>query len=476
MAEFADNSLDQSVMNTSALHDGDLDMFHDVMEELCNKQTDFPSKMSRSNAMRKMRTRANPSKRNRSVALNRSTAFEHHERPDTCRWSSSCHSLNDFGNTTSSSINQSIEESNVSCISEQFNDILAYFSEDVDQTLFECSESEDDETPISMREKKFSPSHKSKHGKAKELQTKSRSLMDTIKSQSESDQERSFKRPPPFSIVLKKTSPKKQIGTTERMNRTLGDFSVNRPKNFSSASTLSLHESDSDTNRNGNDVESVPTKVRDRISFFNQTIGAHFRSASPTSATGSSTETTSSRTESPIATSDDEERILERQKSKRKFQQNRDFFEKWLHEQTQKKDREAAKTKTSFATAKKLPQKTADDKTIVTANTNSNQINGIDKLNAVRTYVQTMYLLERIQSLVKAITRLDEQRLAKMNLKLLKKFLIFIRDCSNQCQTVCFEIGENFLTDFERNVLTADELLISAMKNAHLHEVFCTLA
>lgn len=81
-----------------------------------------------------------------------------------------------------------------------------------------------------------------------------------------------------------------------------------------------------------------------------------------------------------------------------------------------------------------------------------------DKLTAIETFVQTQQFLQRIRYLVKAITHLDETRMTTMNLERLRNFLIFIRDCSNDCQNVCASISEYILSDLENCAMTQKEL------------------
>lgn len=459
MSDSEEDYLDQSIINTSAFCSDDLNLFVDCLTEICHRNTSINIK-TKKNIRSRERQRH---KKNHRSALNKTTAFENDEQYMALRSSSSCFSLNEsVTDTTLSSINQSSNECDVSCISEQFNDIFAYFSEDVvtDKTLFEDSdESREIISPRSSREEKKTTAPP-KRVQMTELQTKSRLILRKI---ADNEDDTKFKKPFEVAekidkkIQLEKNVPSDLAKSDERLNRTSIELNGGREKTYSSMSTLSLHESDSDTNskRSSHDVNEnqLPMKVRDRISYFNETIK-------------SIQEAKSSSVSTPSTSEDDEERTLQRQKSKRRFQENRNYFEKMFKERML---REAILRRNDDENKKKSKSKIVEQKY---ENDELNQIDySNEKLNAIRTYVQTKYLLERIQYLIKAITNMDEKRLEKMNLKLLKKFLIFIRDCSYKCQSVCFEIGENFLSDFEMNVLSAEELLISALKSAQLLKV-----
>lgn len=241
----------------------------------------------------------------------------------------------------------------------------------------------------------------------------------------------------------------------------------NRPVSVvSTSSTASLHDSDSDTafeKPNGGAVKNG--NVRSKVAFFND------HSSSDRSSS------TSPSVQSTISDNNDDFQF-QRSQSKHKFKQRRDFFENYF--KNKNSDRSSLNDDTSKncggsgGGGHELPSGAAKNDTFFrteNANDNAIQIDAHEKLKAVQTYVQTQYLLERIERLVSAISNLDETRLSSMNLKLLKKFLTFIRDCSYNCTEVCNSISENVLTDFEKNVMSAEELLYSALKDAHTAQV-----
>lgn len=231
----------------------------------------------------------------------------------------------------------------------------------------------------------------------------------------------------------------------------------NRPASvLSTSSTASLHDSDSDTAfkkpnnvvKNGN--------VRSKVAFFSD-----HSSSDRSSSTSPSIQST---------ISDDDDYQFQRSQSKRNFQRNRNFFENFFKD----KNPDQSSNDVSINCDEKKSIDTAKSDAFFRTATVSNdqQIDVHEKLKAVQTYVQTQYLLERIERLVSAISNLDETRLSSMNLKLLKKFLTFIRDCSYNCTEVCNSISEHVLTDFEKNVMSAEELLYSALKEAQTAQVY----
>lgn len=183
--------------------------------------------------------------------------------------------------------------------------------------------------------------------------------------------------------------------------------------------------------------------IRQRVAFFND---------------HSSSERSSSESPLAYALSSDEE------DTKQKFEQTRAYFEKFFSDH-QSAESDAVHTKPT-------PLKPILKKSEPNDGANSpDSVGPGDKLNAVRTYVQTKYFLERIQRLALAFSKLDENRMSTMNLKRLRNFLVFIRDCTKQCNQICDNIGGNLLTDVERNVMSAEELLFSALKMAQIQQV-----
>lgn len=456
-----ETSFNTSVIDTSSFRAEDFALFMDCLENIGT--TADKVKKTRKSRSRAQRAKAGDA----GAALNKTTGFDLGGKRWAPSYFSSCYNLNDAPdhNVSCSTINHTINDDiNASVVSEKFNlnDVFAYFEEDFDKTRFEDSDSNDDSSKAIDTEKEKVTKNavkekpvRSARPKRVAHEVKSKTMLAPIPSSSESERETSvFKRPVALPLArkiiaaAKKPDGKLTTGidvADNRLNRTVDDAHVKQPQRYSSASTLSLHESDSDsvakkTTATNDATSYVAPSVRDKISFFNQTISE--RSSSPAPPTMPST---------PL-TSEDDEFQFQRQKSQRKFQQKREFFEKIFSERFAGGEAPSS-CKSNAPASKALTQE-----------------QNIDKLEAVETYVQTKYLLERIQLLIKAIMNMDEAQLNKMDLKKLKKFLLFIRDCSYNCQQVCFEISENFLTDFEKNVMSAEELLFSALKAVHMQQ------
>lgn len=305
---------------------------------------------------------------------------------------------------------------------EQFENIFAYFDEEV--TTNDLLVSDDSDSDGGQNSKKASSAT---NRETKEIQNKSKAILDKIHT---------------FNVVKPRNNAEKSI------NRMRKSHIQNRPfSTLSTSSTASLHDSDSDTvfKKPGSVVRKG--HVQNKVAFFSD------QSASDGSTCAS-----------PCiqSVSDDDEYQFRRTKSKHEFKQNRDFFENYF-----KDKHDQSMVDTSLVCTENHPHAKMEKNVKQTALATDHPIDAHDKLDAVRTYVQTKCLLERIQRLVTSISNLDEERLSSMNLQLLKKFLTFIRDCSYQCTQVCNSISQNVLTDFEKNVMSAEELLFSALKGAH---------
>lgn len=475
-------SLNTSVIDTSSFRADDFALFMDCLENI-------GATADKKKKQRKYRSRAQRVVKavEAGAVLNKTTGCDLGGK----RWApshfSSCYNLSDAPdhntlNISCSTINHTINDDiDASVVSEKFNlnDVFAYFEEDFDKTRFEDSDSNDDSAKLIEGEKenaaKNAPKEKlvrSARPKRVGHEAKSKTMLATIPSSSESERETSmFKRPTALplarKIIAAAKKPDAKLVTSNdaaaaaekpdakllmgndvadnRLSRTVDDARVKQPQRYSSASTLSLHESDSDsvakkTTATGDANSYVAPSVRDKISFFNQTVSECSSSPVPPAAP------------STPATSEDDEFQFQRQKSRRKFQQKREFFEK-IFSQRFAGGQQPSDRRSNAPTSKALTQE-----------------QNINKLEAVETYVQTKYLLDRIQFLIKAITNMDEAQLNKIDLRKMKKFLLFIRDCAYNCQQVCFEISENFLTDFEKNVMSAEELLFTALKAVHMQQ------
>lgn len=468
------NSFNTTVVDTSSFRAEDFALFMDCIENIGTNQAAIDKKKK----TRKSRSRAHHTKDGDTVAtLNKTTGCYLGGKRWAPSYFSSCYNLNDamandqnpLANITCSTINQTINDDiDASVVAEPFNlnEVFAYFNEDFDKTRFEDSDSNDDSCKafsvdvekenVGKNVPKEKPMRTARSKRIITHDAKSKTMLAPIQSSSESERETvTFKRPNAVPLGRKiiaaakkpnaKSTPSNN-GAVNRLERTMNDAQVKQTQRYSSASTLSLHShEDSDTvakkNSTVNDIDGyVAPNIRDKISFFNQTINEC--SAAPSPATSSV----------PSA-SEDEGYEFQRQKSKRNFQKKREFFEKIFSERFSDAEQSSSGHTTNVA---KSQVKTKEQ--------------CIDKLEAVETYVQTKYLLERIQLLIKAISNMDESQMDKLNLKKLKKFLLFIRDCSYNCQQVCFDISEHFLTDFEKNVMSAEELLFSALKAVHMQQ------
>lgn len=458
--------MDTSIFSDiSAMEGGDFDM---IIEHLLCKPKKLLKKSKRSKKLthRKVHTA-------QSVpALNAIDLFNAHDEVDKS-----------VTNATFSEANTSFFSSfNDTCTtigSEQFENIFAYFDQDVATDELLMSEESDDnddnnvgnerqhiETPSYDGEKLASnlqnllladnlePRKKQivRH-ETKDIQNKSKAILSRIQQ---------------FNGI----EPIKSVG-----KKPLQRIPHRRPVSvISTASTASLHDSDSDnavvnlvarkgppTHDSDNDtilfkkpssVEVNRGHVLSKVAFFND---------------HSSSERSSSASPSIQSASDDDDYQFSRTQSKRKFKQNCDYFENFF--KNKQHDQSILDTSTIRTTERQGEKK---EKKLIVENQkakNDTAIDAHEKLKAVQTYVQTQYLLERIQRLVSAISSLDEKRLSTMNLKLLKKFLTFIRDCSYNCTEVCNSISQHVLTDFEKNVMSAEELLYTALKEAHTAQV-----
>lgn len=446
------------VSDISALNDGDFNM---IVEQLLSSKPK-KSKRTKKQYHRKVQTA-------HSVpALNAVNLFDTHDEVDNGAMNATFSP--ELANASFVSFNDTCTTVN----SENLESIFAYFDQDVTthDLLFSDDEADDESATVaalaavaisatdaqtqsqrpnsceqfaSTLLQHFSPTEKPKSKKkqqlqqraeTKEIQCKSKAILNRIQQ---------------FNGIEPKKSDCDGVGTKPPKY-----IQKNRPVSvLSTSSTASLHDSDSDSTtfkkpcgvvKNGN--------VRSKVAFFSD------HSSSDRSSS------TSPSIQSNI--SDDDDFQFQRTQSKRNFKRNRDFFEGFF------KVKGPDQTINVTRDEKKSTGGGAKNGTFFRAeisNDNETQIDAHEKLKAVQTYVQTQYLLERIERLVSAISNLDETRLSSMNLKLLKKFLTFIRDCSYNCTEVCNSISENVLTDFEKNVMSAEELLYSALKDAHTAQV-----
>lgn len=343
---------------------------------------------------------------------------------------------------------------------EQFENIFAYFDQDVNTSELLLSDDNSDDfnddkrhidTPSErgnisgnlqflLSGSKWKPKKKQTYRpKTRDIQNTSKAILNKIQQ---------------FNGI----EPINSVGTTPSQTRPVSMLSTIA----SEGSTASLHDSDSDTKPIFKKPFDIFNRgnVRSKVAFFSD---------------HSSSERSSSASPSIQSVSDDDEYQFQRTQSKHRFRKNCDFFENFFKDKTSDP---SASSDTST-----LPIEKRENKSIVNNQTSKNderpqkiaidptKIDPHEKLMAVQTYVQTQHLLERIQRLISAISNLDEKRLSTMNLKLLKKFLTFIRDCSYNCTEVCNSISQHVLTDFEKNVMSAEELLYSALKDAHSAQV-----
>lgn len=433
---------DQNDMNTSimsdisALNDGDFNM---IIEHLLStpKKTRRPKKSSR------RRVHAAQS----VPALNADALFNVQEEIEE-----------DTVNATFSAANTSYLSSfNDTCNtnnSDQFENIFAYFDQDVSTVDLLLSDDDNDENekftinsqpapPLAqsypfaadkMKQKK----KQSNRQEMKEIQNESKAILSKIQQ---------------FNGIEPRNNVGKQPLYTETNSRPVSVAST--------ASTATVHDSDSDTVFKKPQNVVNKGNVRSKVAFFSD---------------HSSSERSSSASPSIQSASDDEEFQFQRTQSKRKFEQNCSFFESFFKDK--QSDQSILDTSTNCNANKSVnfEKSSKNDHTIRRKKPPvDNQIDAHEKLKAVQTYVQTQHLLERIERLVTAISinraNLDEKRLSPTNLKLLKKILTYLRDCSYNCIEICNTIGQNFLTDSEMNDMSAEDLLYSALKMAHAAQV-----
>lgn len=439
------NKSDKQDMNTSIVSDisvlecGDFDM---IIEHLLCK----PKKSKRPKKSHHRRVHAAQS----VPALNAVELFnandEHEESAVNATFSAANTSYLSAFNDTCTTIGD-----------EQFENIFAYFDQDVNTSKLLLSDDDSDDfndderhIGVSIERENITDNlqnlllgSKSKPKKKQTYRPKTRDIQNTSKA--------ILNRIQQFNGI----EPIKSVGTTPSQSRPVSMLSTIA----SEGSTASLHDSDSDTKPIFKKPFDIVNRgnVRSKVAFFSD---------------HSSSERSSSA--SPSIQSDDDEYQFQRTQSKHRFQKNCDFFENFFKDK--QTDVNASNTST-------LRIEKKDNKSVASNQTSKNderpqkiaidpmKIDPHEKLMAVQTYVQTQYLLERIQRLTSAISNLDEKRLSTMNLKLLKKFLTFIRDCSYNCTEVCNSISQHVLTDFEKNVMSAEELLYSALKDAHSAQV-----
>lgn len=485
-----------SVIDTSTFCNGDLDMFLDCLEELCKTKKSDKTKSAQKSRHSGGKKRI-PLQRIYSSDTSVAGSFD----DDSSISNLNLTDWNDTNTSFSTTNNDiSLNDTDVSHLTEKFNDIFAYFNEDVvtDKSLFEDDDKKfnddvgDDETAINSSsdkenivdnrkkifEKKLSKRDNTKRNNSavKEIQHKSSAIFNSIKSynnvNNNNNNTNSINRNNTNKNVhveanrepiMAKRNERNFINKNDsRLNYTVSDLPPLSNENYlSTVSTLSLYDAECDRRRDIKHGKLPNVNVREKIDYFNSAIAE----------TNCNISLPAMHSSSRIDDNHlDEETQLYRTNSIRKFREKRDYFEKIFDASKmmpahEKNNNEIARNeKNKLELNIKYAKEDYDTISPVVKKYDS-------KLNAVETYVQTQHLLERIQTLVKAISNLDEKRLNTMNLKMLKKFLIFIRDCSYKCQEVCFDISENFLTDFEKNVLSAEELLYSVMKTASHSQV-----
>lgn len=447
-------NLDEIASNTSILSDfsrmGEVDFNYIVESLLCKPKKSRRPKKSGHHHRKVQPAHSVP-------ALNAADLLRTYDEPDNSAWNATI-SATDYNLLNNFSFNDTCTTINSEQL--QLENIFAYFDQDVttDNLLYSDDDDDDDgvgneqrynnaqiQMPLDeceslasnlmnlqLNDKSKAKKKQQHRQEAKDIQNKSKAILNKIQQ---------------FNGI----EPKQNVGTAPT------SFNArNRPVSVhSSSSTASLHDSDSDTIFKKPQAVPKSGNVRSKVAFFNDHSSSE-RSSSASPSVPSS------------ATSDDEEFQFRRTKSKRDFKRNRDFFENFFKDKPH--DQSISDTSTLRAETK-LNNEPKRNGNFRQQNVNANEIDVYEKLQAVQTYVQTQYLLERIQRLVTAISDLDGQRLSSMNLKLLKKFLTFIRDCSYSCTEVCNTISQNVLTDFEKNVMSAEELLYTALKNAHSVQV-----
>lgn len=394
------------VMNTSETDAFDLTMYLDVMDELCRAQinpktitevthiTEEMAKLCRENQSETIN--------NYNLSLSETNNFFlglNNEPSDTC-------SL--FDNTFDPQQNyplKEIEPDDGQIIIDELKDVFAYFDEDV-QSNGTRSTTESVSPDLENKEniplmKKFNQSFKNK---VKTVKDKSKGLLNTLRN------------------------------TNRKVGRLRG-------------SLINLFE-EAKTGRN---ISEPCMKIRKTDSQLtidrNNNYAMESKFKVPAISIIQAKET--------VEEIQEQEKQFFRQHSKRKFEESRRNLETFFNDKIPQSDYDDGDTRNSSP----LSNDDADGTTEMDYNMNDCMLSKfVDKLSAIETFVQTQQFLQRIRYLVKAITKLDETRMTTMNLERLRNFLIFIRDCSNDCQNVCADISEYILSDLENCAMTQKEL------------------
>lgn len=537
MADHDEIDHNVSVIDTSTFHDGDLDLFLDCIQQLCDKNLKKKSKKRGGQIPRAMpyTNDYEPVHDELIHVYGSPNDISHTADPHHQYVGNSFSDRNEFDNSMNmhdysqmmAGNGHDVTDTDLTYLSEQFNDIFRYFDEDVvpDKTLFEDDfadvDSEVDRATEAPPRPKVTPKKRANaSATVRQMQTKNvrpTAAAQALKQQQQPVQSASMAKseqmPPPLtpsraSARMNRTyGPKKNGWSKEyrelqnksnailhsikandefheklrrfqqkieessedsdcrsggggghygramydklnrtcndvyRKNRTYNDLLLSDDNNARaslSSSCLSICETDSDAPdrvqlQPYNNGAYTRANVREKILFFNN-----------------STATSRCSSASPFGSSEDDECELYRRNSKRNFQQKRQYFEKFLNN-------ERRMATTGAASTLPLSPLLAID----ADNEQRDDAFEQRRLDAIEQFVQTRHLLERIQILIKAISKLDEKRLSTMNLGRLKKFLLFIRDASYKCQEVCANISEEFLQGFENSVMSAEELLFS---------------
>lgn len=221
-----------------------------------------------------------------------------------------------------------------------------------------------------------------------------------------------------------------------------------RMSTYSGSSTVVVSDSESDS-IGGMPFDMIDCgNVKRKVALFNDHSNSE-RSSSATQSINS------------VLSDDDDARC--------KFRENREYFEKFFKgQQTTMAEKETAKP--THEQIKPMLQR-SQPIAVPNAQRASDSIDPYERLEAIQTYVQTKYFVGRIQRVALAFSRCNENRMSTMNLMRLHKFLVFIRDCTLMCNDICNDIGTRILTDMERNDMSAEELLFSALKSAYTYQV-----
>lgn len=402
-----DKSLNNSslVMDTSATDAFDLTMYLDVMDELCRAQINPKTITEVTHITEEMAKlcRENQSETNNNYHMNISATnqFFLNKQQPIKKTNSLCTLFDDFDPCFGNEIDNDDGQ-----IHDELKDVFAYFDEDVQST---CGTSTTESVSPDIENKenipimeKFNRSFKSK---VKSVKDKSKGLLNTLRN---TNRKVGQLRGSLINLFEEAKTGRNISEPRSKIRKTDSQLTIDRNNNYA------VQQSEFK-------IPAVPTKTKETVEEI-----------------------------------EEQEKQFFRQHSKRKFEESRRNLESFFNDKIPHCENDDDGSNTTAPSMQSIDRPAIE-----------NDYNNMDdcmlnkfmnKLSAIETFVQTQQFLQRIRYLVKAITKLDETRMTTMNLERLRNFLIFIRDCSNDCQNVCADISEYILSDLENCSMTQKEL------------------